>query len=168
MVVVEAQARSDLQVKLFEAAELARRSIAPGLASADAAGNPEFAGSCLHTSVVLQQLLQRFFSVTAVVRGGAGGESLSGAVDSKGHWHGHFWVEVLPDGDGPGGIGWVVDATGDQFGHAPIRVMSASESFAFFRPVDQFTVDAQVRELLDSVESESDTCSASASPHAVG
>lgn len=106
---------------LVEIAALARRALEHRL-DVDEHGKPVSGGSCLYGSALLAELIERFSGGRAVIRGGSG-EDQTGAVDSAGEWHGHYWVEAERDG-----IKLVVDITGDQFGHKPVRVLGLRES----------------------------------------
>lgn len=128
-------------LELQELAELARRSIEPGL-QGDGSDGPKSAGACLHACLVVVMLLKRFGRGTPVVRGGSGG---AGALDTFGQWRGHYWVEVQT----PNGQTFVVDVTADQFGHDAVIVMPINVASERYRTGPQREVDEAFADLAN-------------------
>jgi hypothetical protein len=120
--------------ELRQFADLARRSVEPGLQH-DLRGQPISSGACLDASLIFVELLRRFGRGTAQVRGG--GLPGAGALDARGTWRGHYWVEVVT----PEGEAFVVDVTADQFGFEPVIVLPLQESIQRYRPGPQDEVD---------------------------
>lgn len=96
----------------------------------------EVQGACLYASVLLVVSLRQFAKVQAAVRGGSPDEGC-GARDTGGQLRGHYWVEAWVEAwvesDTPTPCGrsearWVVDITGDQFGHPPVQVIGLSDA----------------------------------------
>jgi hypothetical protein len=103
---------------LLEVAQLARSAIVSGLSASLPDGSVDVSGSCLHASYLVIAFLERWHAnYTPALRGG-GGLADGGALDAKGHWRGHYWVEVAA----PDRQAWIVDVTSDQFGWDPVTV----------------------------------------------
>lgn len=120
--------------ELVEIAALARRALEPRL-QRDEEGRPIPGGSCLYGSVLVAELVERFGQARALIRGGSG-DGCTGALDTDGEWQGHYWVEVERNG-----LILVVDITGDQFGHEPVRILGVDEARSVLAPGPQEIVD---------------------------
>lgn len=127
-------------LQIREMAHGTRRALEPGLRK-DGQGRVMAAGVCLHASVLMAALFEKFGMGSAVVRGGSGDDG-EGAVDADGKQHGHYWVELQGCG-----VTVVVDITGDQFGHEAVRVMTAAEGAKLLCAGGQNVVDQAVAEL---------------------
>lgn len=123
-----------------EMANVARRALEPGLQK-DARGTAISAGACLHAAVLLAELIGKFGNGQVVVRGGSG-ENGTGALDTEGRFQGHYWVEASW-----GDVVLAADITGDQFGHASVRVLGLDEARGVLRPGEQSVVDTAADEL---------------------
>ncbi len=132
---------------LLEVAQLARSAIVSGL-SAPLPGRPvDVSGSCLHASYLVIAFLERWrANYTPALRGGDGLAD-GGALDAKGHWRGHYWVEVaVPDQQA-----WIVDVTSDQFGWDAMTVGPLTTLEPRYRAGDQPTVDFALKDLRAEV-----------------
>lgn len=127
---------------IYDLARLARRSIEPGL-PLDLDGKTISAGACLHAALVVIMLCRRFWGYPCLVRGGH-----EGARDVRGVWHGHYWVEVQVPAAGV----FVVDITADQFGHAPVVVLTLEESRSLYRPGVQSEVDNAFESIMQEFQ----------------
>lgn len=130
-------------VELRRCAELARRSIDPGL-NRTAAGAIDSRGSCLHASLLFAVLLLKLGPGRPVFRGGPDG---MGARGVDGSWYGHYWLEVGM----PSGATYVVDITADQFGYEPVVLMPVERSRERYRAGEQAFVDRAVAELAKAL-----------------
>lgn len=128
-------------VALREIADVARRSIEPGLQTDDT-GVCTSAGACLHACLVVVMLLTKFGNCTPTVRGGPDG---AGALDMFGNWRGHYWVEIQTRS----GAMFVVDITADQFGHDAVVVLPLDETSERYRKGPQREVDEAFAELVN-------------------
>lgn len=118
-----------------------RRMLEPGL-DCSATGMPLSAGSCLHASVLLASLWNKFHLGGAIVRGGDGALSM-GARDAGGRWRSHYWCEFSAQGKC-----FIVDITADQFGYDPVQMRLHSEASGIdYRAGQQGIVDAVAGEL---------------------
>lgn len=111
------------------------------LALQDSIGRAETNGACFYACILLQQAVERFSAMTALIRGGDG-ESDGGYFDSNGRGHGHYWVEARAGNTSA----WVVDITADQFGDSDLVVISLAESAKKYRPGNQARVDGHISE----------------------
>lgn len=107
---------------------------------ADALGHQRTLGTCLYASVLCATVINKFTKSHAVVRGGDGDAGGGLFVDCMGY--GHYWVEVLADGQV-----YVVDITADQFGLPPLIVSPLRSLPAKYVNGDQVNVDEAVAEL---------------------
>ncbi|MEJ6003765.1 hypothetical protein [Paucibacter soli] len=130
------------QPDLHDLAQLARRSIEPGL-QAGADGVAKSAGSCLYAALVVVLLCKKFGGYSAIVRGGP-----EGARDSKGIWRGHYWVEV----DVPSAGVFVVDVTADQFGYEPVVVLALEQARDRYQPGPQLDVNEAFEDLAQEFQ----------------
>lgn len=122
---------------LIQVASVSRQALAPGLLPAEP-GRSAAEGACLYASILLASTLNRFDLAKARIVGGSGSTG-HGAIDVHGDWQGHYWVEAtLEDGER-----FLLDITGDQFGHEPITVLAAADGDSRFRPGPQHEVDIQ-------------------------
>jgi hypothetical protein len=135
-------ARKQDRPSLGDLAEGMRRIHLQMLSSA--MGATETAGSCLYASVLLSQALSQFGGCTAQVCGG-GLEDETGYFD--GHdWQPHFWVEAKDYS----GKEWLVDITADQFGAAPVVVLSLAQARTTYRTVSAEKVRAHIQAMVRS------------------
>lgn len=108
-------------------------------------------GTCLYASTILQQMLVKFASCDARVRGGDG-LGFGGCVDCRGNIRGHYWVE----GTTPDGIGFVADVTADQFGYDAIYLERVELSRQRYLPGDDTEALLAFQELLGTLLEASD------------
>lgn len=124
---------------LVEVAMLARRGLEPGLDQASG-GQAISAGACLHASILLAVMLQRFGPWHVEIRGG--GDGCAGARDTRGVLRGHYWAVAFD----PSGESFVVDITADQFGYAPVEVIPSAQAAGRYVAGPQEDVDRVVAE----------------------
>jgi len=104
-------------------------------------GTESTIGACFYACILLCEVVNRFTTFSAIVRGGDG-QGDGGFVDSMGQWHGHYWVEATSSP----GLGWVLDITADQFGGLPVVVQPLKDARHQYTPGDQATVNEHLNE----------------------
>lgn len=109
------------------------------LALQDSIGRAETNGACFYACILLQQAVERFSGMTALIRGGDGLLD-GGYFDCRGRGYGHYWVEARLDEK----RAWVVDITADQFGAPQVVVIPLSTSTCSYKPGDQASVNRHV------------------------
>lgn len=118
-----------------------RDTLTPELPSGDTSG------SCLHASIMLALAIKQFTGLTAIVRGG--GDGTHGMIGTDCRVHGHYWVEVTAPSHGR----ILCDITADQFGHAPVLVITESSSlFSLYLAGEQSVIDQAVSSMLGKTE----------------
>lgn len=97
-------------------------------------------GSCVFACIFLKSMFDKFTNFNTSYRGGDGTGD-GGYIDSKGNYHGHYWLDVSANNDS-----YIVDITADQFGDSPVVVSSLSKTNQYIAG-DQQIVDQQFEEL---------------------
>lgn len=110
----------------------------------EALGHEDLTGTCAFGCKFMKSILDRFFNLSVIIRGGDGSED-GGFIDPEGNKHGHYWLEVSTPEQA-----YIIDITVKQFGDDLPMVMLLEGNKQYLNG-NQTLVDQHISELMSGI-----------------